>query len=712
MRRSNKTLVLTMAAGCLALLVWQVRTRAQTGRRQQFPDTWLLALTDKTNVPAQTGQWEQFPDGSSGQPTEFTGQDGVKIAAYIRKPSGDGPFPLVVLLHGGAQSVKAAYALGRSTSEPTKEFIQAGWAVFSMDFRPGPSRPEESMGEQEWKDAIDGIEAAKKLSFVDSSRVAMMGGSHGANVLSRVASREDVQAAVLCAPAAIYLPEIAEVIKTGAKVNPVLGRIIANLEKKDGASIAEIGAHPEKYGYHSPFYEVNQVRMPILIINGQNDWSSPIPVVESYADRLQAAGKVVVMYLPENGPHGFQWGGPRRVPATVDAAQWAVAFIKSQFDRVGKPEGAAANPRAPNSKFQRERMALRGHGTPTEAEIDYLNGLRWTLPEGISSVMSPADLEYLNETRARMHAEYAQKRPPRDFIPGLVALTDLGKGTYQGEEGGLFPDGSNTPPPAYLEAGEKLAAQVVPRDAAGKPAPDGKIGLTSIGYSNPTIEWRGFTKLAEKHRSELNPALVIVAGAIYGRPSSVFADANSNYWQTEIPAKLREAGVTPEQVQVAWINETIVNPREKFPADAKHLEQDLAKGLQVAIAKFPNLKLVYWTPRIYAGYVVLGANPEPFCYDSGFAYKWIIARQVQGDAELNYDPAKGPVRAPWTSWSPDTYLWANGTEGRSDGLKWVREDLAPDGMHPSVQGSEKVGEHLLKFFETDPTTRPWFTKHE
>ena len=89
--------------------------------------------------------------------------------------------------------------------------------------------------------------------------------------------------------------------------------------------------------------------------------------------------------------------------------------------------------------------------------------------------------------------------------------------------------------------------------------------------------------------------------------------------------------------------------------------------------------------------------------------KWTIAAQIAGDGELNYDPAHGAVRAPWIAWGP--YLWADGLKGRQqDALVWAREDLGPDGTHPSNSGREKVGKLLLEFLKKDATARVWFLK--
>ena len=136
--------------------------------------------------------------------------------------------------------------------------------------------------------------------------------------------------------------------------------------------------------------------------------------------------------------------------------------------------------------------------------------------------------------------------------------------------------------------------------------------------------------------------------------------------------------------------------------------------MQVLYARFPNLKLAYLSSRTYGGWAHrpgggVAGNSEPYSYETGFAVKWLIERQLRGDAALNFDTAKGEVRAPWLSWS--AYLWTNGDKPRSDGLFFTTDDYQPrDHMHESPQGQEKVGNQLLHFFKTDPTTKPWFVR--
>ena len=89
--------------------------------------------------------------------------------------------------------------------------------------------------------------------------------------------------------------------------------------------------------------------------------------------------------------------------------------------------------------------------------------------------------------------------------------------------------------------------------------------------------------------------------------------------------------------------------------------------------------------------------------------KWLIEQQLKGDAALNFDPAKGEVKAPWLSWGP--YIWANGETKRKDGFSFKHSDYTDrDQMHHSPDGMKKMGMVMVEFFKSDPTTKGWFVK--
>jgi dipeptidyl aminopeptidase/acylaminoacyl peptidase len=279
---------------------------------------------------------ETLPDGSTGQVTEFPAADHSPIAAYLRTPRGSGPFPVVVLLHGGAPSPDTTYLIGRTTNPPTADFVAAGWAVMAIDYHPNPTNPTSDR-----VDAIAALDYVRKLTNIDGKRVALYGGSHGGNVISRIASQVDVRCGVMCAPAVLDLYEISKVIDQGTEVAGVLKKMVADASKKYGVPLAEVVRDPAKYGYQSAILEAAKVRFPVMIINGRNDTSAPIAVSQAYVDHLRAVGKMVETYFPENGRHGFYFGfldnrgsgkPPEVMPETREAARRAVAFIRKQFE--------------------------------------------------------------------------------------------------------------------------------------------------------------------------------------------------------------------------------------------------------------------------------------------------------------------------------------------------------------------------------------------
>ena len=291
----------------------------------------------------------------------------------------------------------------------------------------------------------------------------------------------------------------------------------------------------------------------------------------------------------------------------------------------------------------------------------------------------------------------------------MVALTDLGTGTYQGSEGGLYPNGSNVRPASHDSDGVAFAQGIQPLDANGNPSPTGKYVLMAIGESTAQNEFNRFLPVANADPSK-NPNLVIVNGAQGGATPNNFTSTTSAYWSTVLNNYLPQNGVTAQQIVAIWMEDTDGIASGKFPSDITTLQSEYETMMQTMLTLFPNLKMVYFSSRVYAGYsngVGTPDNPEPYAYEVGFAVKWAIQDQLNGNANLNYNPSNGPVVAPWMSWGP--YYWSNGMLGRNDGLVWDCEDFSADGTHPSsTYGQLKVATELLNFLKTDDTTTPWY----
>jgi hypothetical protein len=295
----------------------------------------------------------------------------------------------------------------------------------------------------------------------------------------------------------------------------------------------------------------------------------------------------------------------------------------------------------------------------------------------------------------------------------IVALTDLGTGTYLGYEGGLYPNGVNTRPAAIDSYGVGLADSIQPLDSSGNPSPTGKYVLIALGESTAQNEFNRFLPIANSDPAK-NKNLVIVNGAQGGATPNQFVGSSTYYWSTILNNYLPQNGVTANQVVAVWIEDTDSIKTGSFPADMTTMQAEYETLAQDVLKNFPNVKLMYWSSRVYGGYsngLVNPDDPEPYAFEAGYAVKNAIADQINGAANLcdGYNGCS-PIKAPWMSWGP--YYWANGMLGREDGLEWDCEDFSADGTHPSSTfGQLKVSTELLNFLKTDDTTTPWYLAH-
>jgi hypothetical protein len=289
-----------------------------------------------------------------------------------------------------------------------------------------------------------------------------------------------------------------------------------------------------------------------------------------------------------------------------------------------------------------------------------------------------------------------------------VPIIDLGAGTYGGEEGGLYANGSNTMPSDHDSYGVGLADAIQPLDSNGNPSSTGKYGLISIGLSATQQPFIEFQSMAQADPS-LNKALVVVNGAQGGATAKQMADLTSKYWSTILNSIIPSSGLTTKQIVAAYVNDVDGGPTGTFPSDMTLLQSQLETIANNLYTEFPNIKIAYYSSFTYAGYSdgVADLSPEPYAYEAGFAVKNAIQDQLNGNTNLNFNPALGPVVAPWMAWGP--YLWANGLTPRSDGLTWDCPDFKPDGTHGSVTiGRPKIAGMLMQFLKATDTSAPWF----
>ena len=407
--------------------------------------------------------------------------------------------------------------------------------------------------------------------------------------------------------------------------------------------------------------------------------------------------------------------GFRLLLATAAATAWLSGGRAAGFEAVGTILGVdAERGRLQIQANGRDRdVAIAAHARTLDAEGRPLAGglksaeLKAGAQVTVTVESGAAGSPEIRAIRLGRHAGGAPATAGRATV-GFKPLTEMtAEDRYKGEDGGLYGGGRNEPPAPLLAAARSQAERIVPLDADGRPAKDGKIGLVSISMSNATQEYSLFKQLADADPAK-SPRVAVVDCAQGGQAMAEWAPPDARPW-AEADRRLQAAGVGAKQVQVAWVKLANKGPRGELAEHGAQLRKDTLAVLQNARARFPNLRIAYLGSRIYAGYAASPLNPEPYAYESAFVARWLIRDQMKGDAALRWNDADGPAKAPLLLWGP--YFWADGTTPRKgDGLVWERADLGPDGTHPSDSGRRKVAQMLLKFFKDDPLAAGWFVR--
>jgi dipeptidyl aminopeptidase/acylaminoacyl peptidase len=246
---------------------------------------------------------------------EATAPDGAKVHGWVVKPVGVGPFPTVLMVHGGPF---AHY--GWTLFDEAQVYAGAGYAVVMGNPRGssgyGETHGRAIVGDFGNLDAIDVLallDAALADPELDDDRVGVMGGSYGGFMTTWLVGHSDRFRAAISERACNAFDSF--------EGSSDIGWLFVSQYN---------GTDPERVRAQSPLTHVDRIRTPMLLIHSEHDWRCPV----EQAQRLFVALKlrkveVELLLFPGEGHELSRSGLPSHRIARFEAVlDWWERHLK------------------------------------------------------------------------------------------------------------------------------------------------------------------------------------------------------------------------------------------------------------------------------------------------------------------------------------------------------------------------------------------------
>lgn len=234
------------------------------------------------------------PQSRPWRSVSFRSSDGQEIQAWLGLPDGDGPFPTILETHGGPTWVMKEYF-----SAGAQAWLDHGFAFLTINYR-GSTTFGRDFERKIWYDLghweVDDMAAARdwlvREGIADPEAILLTGWSYGGYLTLMGLGK---------------LPRLWAGGMAGIAIADWRVQYEDTADTLKGYQVALLGGtpdeQPERYAAASPITYAEQVRAPVLVIQGSNDTRCPARPMHNYEAKMRALGKDIEVEWFEAG-HG------------------------------------------------------------------------------------------------------------------------------------------------------------------------------------------------------------------------------------------------------------------------------------------------------------------------------------------------------------------------------------------------------------------------
>ncbi len=241
---------------------------------------------------------------------------------FARPKDGDGPFPLVVFIHGGG------WRAGDKSMFRDGVFgvAQQGCAAITVQYRFTPKHTFPAQLD-DVKDAVRFARDHAKEWKIDPDRIVAMGGSAGAHLALLLATTGDEDDAAKTSSAVKAAVSHAGPVDLTKPYPDASRDMVEDLLGQDHK------ADREAQEKASPLFHLNAGDAPVLLIHGTKDELVPYDQATAFEAACKKAGVEVELFTVPDGGHGGG-GDPK---AWEKSVLKSIAFLRKHLDLPAPP---------------------------------------------------------------------------------------------------------------------------------------------------------------------------------------------------------------------------------------------------------------------------------------------------------------------------------------------------------------------------------------
>lgn len=243
-------------------------------------------------------------DMSEMRPITFKSRDGLTLHGYITLPkaalAGE-KVPLIVNPHGGPQGIRDSWGF----NPEAQLFASRGYATLHVNFRISGGYGKEflksgfkQIGRKAMDDVEDGVKYVIDQGWINPSKVAIYGGSHGGYaVLRGLTKTPDLYA---CGVDYVGVSNLFTFMKTIPPYWKPYLKIIKEIWYDE-----DVPEEKKIMEEVSPVYQIDKIKKPLFVVQGANDPRVNIDESDQIVSALRGKGFDVPYMVKYDEGHGF-----------------------------------------------------------------------------------------------------------------------------------------------------------------------------------------------------------------------------------------------------------------------------------------------------------------------------------------------------------------------------------------------------------------------